>query len=316
MRAAGPPLREIAGPPRRGVGPLPTARLIVDKATRDQMVIFDPQTAPLLRRIVRGADIYPWRCDTPRYLLALPAGWTAATFGDGSLTQAWDLLAERYPLIQQRLAPYRPTRQQPWWELSTHDLALFDHPQLVWPSSSMRPRFALTTAGQVAGPGVCHVSGSSFLLGILMSRPAWLALSSYSPAGHTYRLWPALVGKLPVPEATEPQRAAIGALAQRIAELSRERAGLERDGTRRLLRDFGPPGATPGPRLERWWNLDFAALRAELAARFGGDIPPRFRDAREAEHATASLRHAALSDTLALAEETLNTRVATLYGLV
>jgi len=316
MHAAGPPLYEIAGLPRRGVGPLATARLIVDKPTRDQMVIFDPQTAPLLRRIVRGADIHPWRCDATRYLLTLPTSWTAATFGDVSAAQAWNLLAERYPLIQQRLAARHSPGPHPWWELSTHDLTVFDQPQLIWPSSSMRPRFALTAAGQIAGPGTCHVSGSPFLLGILMSRPAWRMLSSYSPSGHTYRLWPALFGQLPVPEASEPQQATIGALAQRIAELSRERAGLERDGTLRLLRDFAPPGATPGPRLERWWNLDFAALRAELVTRFGGDIPARFRDTRAAEHEAASLRHAALNDTIALAEETLNSQVAVLYGVV
>ncbi|MBO9324819.1 MAG: hypothetical protein J7463_05150, partial [Roseiflexus sp.] len=117
------------------------------------------------------------------------------------------------------------------------------------------------------------------------------------------------------PEATENERAAIEALVQRIIDLTREQVALERRFTQRLLRDFGPPGATPGARLESWWELDFAELRQAIAARFGGDIPARFREQWQAQHADAVVRRAALTDTRALAEATLDTRVAMLYGV-
>jgi hypothetical protein len=38
MQAAGRPLSDLVGVPQRGIGRLATARLLADKATRDQMV--------------------------------------------------------------------------------------------------------------------------------------------------------------------------------------------------------------------------------------------------------------------------------------
>ena len=43
--------------------------------------------------------------------------------------------------------------------------------------------------------------------------------------------------------------------------------------------------------------------------------PPRFREHWQAQHADAVVRRAALADTRALAEATLHTRVAMLYGV-
>lgn len=315
MRAAGRPLRDVVGPPRRGIGQLATATLIIDKAARDRLAIFDPATAPLLRRIVRGVDIQPWRYLTPRYLIALPDGWTARTFGEAiEPAEAWNLLGERYPQIRQRLALRRGAGQRAWWELP-RELASFDQAQLVWPAASMRPRFALTMPGHLVGPGACHVPGSPFLLGILMSRPAWLALSSFYPLGQTHRLWPAQVGRLPLPEAAPADQEAVGQLAQHLMTTSATRAELERGFTQRVLKDFGPPGATPGAPLQNWWTLDFAGLRDAIARRFGGDIPPRYREPWQAYHAEAIQHHTALGDTLGLAETALNTRVMRLYGI-
>jgi len=38
LQAAGHPLSDLVGLPQRGIGRLATARLLADKATRDQMV--------------------------------------------------------------------------------------------------------------------------------------------------------------------------------------------------------------------------------------------------------------------------------------
>lgn len=312
MRAVGRPLSTIVGPPQRGVGPLPTARLIVDKATRDRIVIFDPSLAPHLRRLVRSADVRPWYCETPRYLIVLTLEWMAATFGaSANATQLW----ERCPPLWQRLAPAaaRYGSNETWWSLNIRDAALFAQPRIIWSAASIAPRFALTEPGWLAGPGTCHAPGSFFLLGILMSHLAWRALTIECRAGNVYRLLPERVGQLPVPEANDADRATVESLAQRIVTLARERALLERQFTQRLVKDFGPPGATPGVRLERWWDLTFDTLRSAIAERFGGDIPARFREQWAVQHADAVARRVALSDTIALAEDALNIRVERLY---
>lgn len=318
IRAVGLPLAEVAGPPQRGIGPLPTARLIVDKATRDRIVIFDPSLAPHLRRVVRSADVRPWHCEAPRSLIVLPPEWTAATFGASTnAAQAWERMAERCPPLQQHLAPaaafYPPG--EAWWELSIRDATLFAQPRIIWPVASVAQRFALTEPGWLAGPGTCHAPGSFFLLGILMSRLAWLALTDECQAGRVYRLAPERVGRLPIPDAPETERTAVETLAQRIVTLTRERVLLERQFTQRLVKDFGPLGATPGGLLERWWDLEFDALRAEIARRFGGDIPARFREQWAAQHADAVVRRGALSDAIVLAEDALNVQVERMYGV-
>lgn len=318
MRVAGRPLAEVSGLPQRGVGPLPTARLIVDKATRDRIVIFDPSLAPYLRRVVRTVDVHSWCCEAPRSLIVLPPEWTAATFGANiDAAQAWERLAERCPPLHQHLVPaaasYPP--DETWWELSIRDVTLFAQPRIIWSIASVAQRFALTEPGWLAGPGTCHAPGSLFLLGVLMSRLAWLALTDECRMGRVYRLTPERVGRLPIPDAPETERTAVETLAQRIVTLTRERVLLERQFTQRLVKDFGPPGATPGARLERWWELEFDALRAEIAKRFGGDIPARFREQWAAQHADAVARRVALSDAIALAEDTLNVRVERVYGV-
>ncbi len=311
------PFSEVAGPPQRGIGPLPAARLIVDKATRDRIVIFDPSLAPYLRRVVRSVDVRPWHSEAPRFLIALTPEWTTATFGAGiDAAQVWERMAERCPPLHQHLAPAAALypSDETWWELFIRDIAIFAQPRIIWPVASVAQRFALTEPGWLAGPGTCHAPGSFFLLGVLMSRLAWLALTVECRVGNACRLLPEQVGRLPIPDATDAERAAVESLVQRIVALTRERVLLERQFTQQLLKNFGPPGATPGVHLERWWDLRFDALRSAIAARFGGDIPARFRDQWEAEHASAVTRRVALSETIALAEDALNARVARLYG--
>ena len=315
LQAAGRPLSDLVGLPQRGIRRLATARLLVDKATRDQIVLFEPTLAPFLRRIVRGVDIHPWYCEPSRYLVMLPSGWSAGA--DVRAEQAWEHLAQRCPPLHRHLAPAatRKTRDVAWWELPDCDLTPFAQARIVWPTASVTKRYALTDPGYLVGPGVCHIPASLFLLGVLMSRLGWLAVTAMGRVGRVYRLAPEQIGRIPIPEATENERAAIEALVQRIIDLTREQVALERRFTQRLLRDFGPPGATPGARLESWWELDFAELRQAIAARFGGDIPARFREQWQAQHADAVVRRAALTDTRALAEATLDTRVAMLYGV-
>ncbi len=315
MQAAGRPLSDLVGVPQRGIGRLVTARLLVDKATRDQIVLFEPALAPFLRRIVRGVDIHPWYCEPSRYLVMLPSGWIAGA--DARAEQAWEYLAQRCPPLHRHLAPAatRKTCDVAWWEFPNCDLTPFVQARIVWPAASVTQRYALTDPGCLVGPGACHIPASLFLLGVLMSRLGWLAVTAMGRVGRVYRLAPEQIGRIPIPEVTDNERAAIEALVQRIVDLTRERVALERQFTRRLLRDFGPPGATPDARLEHWWELDFAALRQAVAARFGGDIPARFREQWQAQHADAVVRHAALSDARALAEATMDARVALLYGV-
>ncbi len=315
MRAAGRPLSDLVGVPQRGIGQLTTARLLVDKATRDRIVLFEPTLAPFLRRIVRGVDIHPWYCEPSRYLVMLPSGWGAGA--NVRAEQAWDYLAQRCPPLYHHLVPaaVRKTHNVAWWEFPDCDLTLFAQARIVWPAASVTPRYALTAPGCLVGPGACHIPASLFLLGVLMSRLGWLAVTAVGRVGQVYRLAPEQIGRIPVLEAKENERSVVEALVQRIVDLTREQVALERQFTQRLLRDFGPPGATPGARLERWWELDFAALRQAIAARFSGDIPPRFREHWQAQHADAVARRAALADTRALAEATLHARMAMLYGV-
>jgi hypothetical protein len=120
---------------------------------------------------------------------------------------------------------------------------------------------------------------------------------------------------LPIPDASEPDRAAIGALAMEITETARARYELHRKTRRRLLADLGTPGKALNQKLTAWWDLDFAGLRAELLKVFKRDVPLKERDEWEAWFAEQRAAHAALTATIVRLETALNARVYALFDL-
>ncbi len=298
LLSKGPPLRVVVdGQLHRGVQTADDL-FIVDKPTRDRLVILAPRCAPLIRRVLRASDLRAWhQHDQAHYLLALGPGV--------------DL--DRCAPILDYLAPYRERLERlapagrRWYELpEPSEEALLAPERLVWPAQAGWERCSLLAAGPLIGGGCGFTPvAEPFLLGLIASRVAGWLLPRLGAAGDPVAL-------LPVPHAPDPLRAAIGEQALALTTLARERHALDQGSQQRILRDLGPLGARLSPALRQWWLLDFDAFRAELVGALKNDIPARYRDEWEVWLAAQRLGYAEQSEAIARLEADLNRLV---YGL-
>lgn len=327
---SGIPLIEIAnGQIYAGIHTGLDAAFIIDQATRKELVIFDPSCAPLIKPIMRSADLRPWyTASAGHWLIELRAGWIAAHFGSGlSVDAAWSQLAARYLSIARHLQPFaeaargRPGIELYWWELPAYDYYdALGTAKLCWPVTAERPRFVWDETGaRLGGAGGFIANAAPYLLGVLASRASWFVLSQHSSSGtassQDYDCSLPVMARLPIPDAPAAERAALGDIALHMSVQARARYELHVEVRQRILKNFGPPGAQLGPKLDRWWELDFPTLLAEVQTALKSDIPLRYRAEWEEWHGEQRRAHDRLTAAIATLESELNTRVYALFDL-
>jgi hypothetical protein len=297
----------LPAPPQPGAELSPARAFVIDRAARDRLVIFDPTSAPLIRPLIMGADLRPWHAAlADRWAIAIPAGYTAGlTPGAADEAAAFAALAARHPALARQLEPHaaaayaRPGHGDHWWEITAAAPSppgpriLLAGGAVAWDESG-----ALLAAPILSLPGA-----EPYVLALLWAFS--LRVSATDTPG------PALL-ELPAPAAPAPLRASLSGLALSAANLARQLAEQERAVLRRLLADFAPPGAAAGPRLARWWELEFHELRAELRDTLHNDIPERFRQTWEQIHAQQRADHTAAAEQITQIERAIDSQVAAL----
>ncbi len=260
-----------------GLAPTPRAVFVIDKSTRDRIVLLDPTLAPCFRRYIGSEDIHRYACaQSNKFLLTLPAGWTVATCNTPVAgVDAWHAIADKYPALARHLALHvadRPKSNTHWWEL--------DAGVVVPP----RDRAVLTMEWQrtilwVARMPTGYVSASAWidcdadwLLGYLNSIPVQRHIQAARQANPRWTVCD--IVDLPVPEVLVTD-ADMRALSEQNYHLHAQRLHLVQDGLLALTRAFAPLGALPTPALERWIELDFAGLCKAVSKAFKNDIPSR-----------------------------------------
>ncbi len=328
----GPTLRDVVGGRMyRGVLTGLNEAFIIDQRTRDSLVAADPHCSEIIKPVLCGEDLRPWYQENEgRWLIALPCGWTRATFaGSPDEGEAWGLLGQLHPSLAHHLAPFadaarvRCDKGEYWWELRPCDYYdAFEQPKLFWPDISKLPRFSL------GGPGV-YISNTGYvvpspppcLLPLMQSRVLWFAISQICQplrlrAGlWQYRLLPQFMPRLPIPHMADEESELLASLAERATALARARYSLHCRVRHRVHTDLGTPEKRLNQKLTNWWELDFPALRREVQKVFRTDIPVAERDQWEAWFADQLAEHRTLTDGIIHAEEEINDRVYALFGL-
>lgn len=294
----------------QGIDVEPATALVLSRAERNKMVIFDPGCVALIRPLILPADLRPWHvAPADRWLVTIPAGYTAQTFGPlADESTAWAAFAARHPALARQLEPHaaalaaRPARGDYWWELLPRPseptprilIAPGKPPIVAWDESG----------AEVAAPVAILAPATPLQLAILGSRYAARIAGSGGVAG---------LLELPLPALPAPTEASLSGLALSLATLSRQRTELEQAALRRLMADFGPPGATPNPRLEHWWELTFEELRAELNAHLRNDIPERYRPTWAEIHTDHQATRAEATHRITALEEALEAQVEAVF---
>lgn len=270
------PLAEILGHSvQPGLAPAPRAAFVLDKAARDRIVLLEPTLAPAFRRYIGVEDIQRYACaPSSKFLLTLPAGWTVSQCGAQAAGVAgWDAIADAHPALARHLAlpvADRPKNDTYWWELPA-DTAVPPRDRAVITMEWNRTHLwcARTPVGYVSAADWID-SDADWLLGYLNSVPVQRHINAERTANPRWTC--AALDRLPVPVQYVDDHT-IRELASQNYQLHHERLVLVHDGLQALVRNFAPLGGIPTPALQRWVELDFAALNKALAKAFRNDIP-------------------------------------------
>ena len=301
---------------------------VVDQNTRDALIAKDVTSRSILKQMLAGEDLRPWYQESEnRWLIFTRRGINLEDF---------PAIREYLLAFQAKLEPKpsnwdnkqqwigRKAGSYKWFELqdSVDYFELFEKPKIFYPELAKQPRFSWDhTGAYVNNKGFIIPTNESWLLGLLNSRVTWFiimrtCLGLGERAGmERFQLFAQYISRLPIPDAPASEREEIGALAMGITEAARARYALHRRARRRILSDLGAPGAKLNQKLTAWWELDFAAFRAEALKVFKRDIPLKQRDEWEEWLQSQRDAHNTHTDAIIAGETALNARVYALFGL-
>jgi hypothetical protein len=329
LMARGRPLGEVVnGQMYRGVLTGLNEAFIVDQMTRDYLIKADPASRELLKPMLRGEDLRPWyQEDEGHWLIFTRRG------SDIEAYPAVKAYLEQFrSQLEPRPADWEVSKEWPgrkpgsyqWFEIqdSVDYFRAFEKPKILWPDIAKFPRFSWDMSGYYLGnTGYIVVTQDMWLLGFLASRCAWFIISQTAialgeRAGISrYRLIDQYMRPLPIPEPTADQQEQIGALAIAISERAAARYTLHRQTRHRILTDLSAEGRPLNQKLTAWWQLEFAAFRAEVRKALKQDIPLRQRHDWESWLAEQQISHYHLTAAIVHLEAELNQQVYNLFDL-
>jgi len=178
---------------------------VIDKATKDRLILEDPKSKGLIKPYLIGRDIR--RYGSPLnsyYIILIPRGWTNLKTNKN----AWKWFSQEYPAISEYLANFeqkaskRYDKGDYWWELRTcnyyHE---FENPKITWGNLAVTPKFYLDQDGYyINAPSVFISSGDKYLLGILNSKICYYVISKIAAGrqGGFFEYKPVYVSKIPI----------------------------------------------------------------------------------------------------------------------
>jgi hypothetical protein len=157
----------------------------------------------------------------------------------------------------------------------------------------------------------------NYLLGVLNSRVCeFYCRKVFAPKANGYfEIQPGELARLPIPDASEEQRARIKTVVEKVTAESRLRHTLHERIRRRIVSDLGEPGDKLNRKLSAWWELDFSTFRTEAKKVFEKDIPLAERDEWEEWLLGQRNEHQRLTAEIVRLETDLNAHVYSLFNL-
>ncbi len=227
---------------------------IIGNQTKEALIREDPRSAELLKRVVRGRDVHPYRVDW--------AGlWLIATFPAAGVN------VDDYPAIRRWLSSFgkrlhqtgeklpgglraRKKTQHAWWELqdSCAYYAEFERPKLIWIELADRGRFALDRKRLFVEATAFMATSTSaddltWLCAVLNSALAswWVRTTAPTSGAGATRWKKVYVETLPLPPASPRTATRITALVERAVRTrdAERRARLQEDLDREVAMAYG-----------------------------------------------------------------------------
>ncbi|MCO5792214.1 MAG: N-6 DNA methylase [Blastomonas sp.] len=308
-----PTLKEIYGSPYAGIKTGYNKAFILDAATKDKLILADPKSTDLLRPIVFGNEVHPWRTESRgQWIIYIPKG---------------RVRINDYPAIRDWLSQFRDQLQnraakQEWFELQQPQhayLATYNATKLIYRDIADRPTFSVDTGSFIDMTCFCLRDTSYFEAALLNSKAMWFALKSTTTiaSGGFFRMKSQYLEPLPIPSTSEAMKDELGKVAGAVQATAEKRHALQQAITRRIP-DLAadPANAKLSAKLKEWWNLpDFAAFQKEVEKALKARIPLKERNDWENWITTSRSEIHALTAEIARLEGEINAKVYALFDL-
>jgi hypothetical protein len=336
--AGKPTLKVVYGSPLYGIKTGRNEAFVIDRKTRDALIAKDPKSVEILKPFLVGKDLKRWRIESSdQWLIFTRRG---VKIEDYQAIESY--LEERRALIEPKPDGWKPSAQSQKWEgrksgayewFEIQDTVdywrEFAKPKVIYNRFVDMPQFLYDDTGSLINDAPYFIpSADRFLSALLNSKLSWYMITSYVPnlRGGFVQINAAYINPLPIPPATDAQKAELATLAESAQTAAEERYRLQQEITRRipdLARSARGPDLAPSgqltkltERLKSWWDLpDFAAFQAEVKKAFKADIPLKERNDWENWISETRQKIHALTAEITAIEAAINTRVYALFGL-
>lgn len=288
-------LKEVYGSPLYGIKTGRNEAFVIDRKTRDRLIMEDPKSAEVLKLFYEGKDLKRWVGESrDLYLLFIRRGLAIDQFPavEKYLTQYRDILEPKpkgwKPENKNTKWRGRKSGAYKWYEIqdAVDYYKKFDQLKIIYPHFSVRPLFAMDENGYLSNDKSYIIPTQDYSsLAMLNSNPLWFVLTGMSPPvrGGFYEMRTFYIDALPIPPATGAQKQTLAILARTCQTAAEQRFVLQQD-IRRRIPDLCPSEreAKLNNKLKEWWTLpDFASFQAEIKKQFKTEI--RVQDRNEWE---------------------------------
>lgn len=329
-----PSLKQVYGSPYRGVLTGFNDAFVIDKTTHDHIIANDPRSSEILKPFLEGKDLKKWHSE-PRELWLIftrrgidieqyPAVLDYLAQFKQRLTpkpKGWDDKQKALPKNEQQKWSGRKSGPYQWYEIqdTVAYYDKFEQPKINYGHFSPNQLFGFDTKGYFSNDkSYILPNADNFLLGILNSSVSWLLITSMCPfvRGGYYEVRTYFMETLPIPNASDKQKQAIGQLAEQCQQLAEDRYAIEQSVIQRIP-DLCPEDRESklSTKLKNWWQLDFAGFRKEIKRLYKQEIPLTERNDWQHWLTTEADKIQQLSTQLSQVETQLNTTVYTLFNL-
>jgi adenine-specific DNA-methyltransferase len=198
---------------------------VIDEVTRTRLISEDPNSAVIIKPWLRGRDIWKWKAQWARlYVLFTRRGTDIDQFPaiKRYLEQYKDrLLPKPDDWDNNKEWPGRKPGPYKWFEIqdNTAYFEEFEKEKILWPGITSEIIFGLGDKGQFGNDNnQLIVSSDRFLLALLNSQLIRFILQQICDKvrGGFYRMKMIYVEQLPIPDATDAQKATIIEHVQKI----------------------------------------------------------------------------------------------------
>jgi hypothetical protein len=313
ITAGKPTLKEVYGSPYAGIKTGFNKAFILDASTKDKLIKADPKSSDLLRPIVFGNEVHPWRTESKgQWIIYIPKN---------------RVRIDDYPAIRDWLLPFKDNLQhraakQEWFELQQPQYAFcatYNATKLIYRDIADRPTFSVDTGSFIDMTCFCLGGASYFEAALLNSKAMWFALKSMTTiaSGGFFRMKSQYLEPLPIPSTSDATKAELGKLAEAAQATAEKRYELQQAIARRipdLAADSAKAKLTT--KLKEWWNLpDFAAFQKEVEKALKARIPLQERNDWENWLTSSRAEIHALTAEIARLEAEINAKVYALFDL-